>query len=333
MVSKATHIVDGDTFDFEFGRIRLADIDAPEFGEPGYGEAKSYLTDLILGETIWVDVDDSGSTSHNRIICVVYVRHNSTHLINVNSIMNSSGHAVLDDHPDNEFNPDLWTDYVEIGRLISCFSHLYEYNLVRTVYPSNAESKPLGCGKAMETDWLASAFITSTLNNYSEALDVEENFVNQTSGKVFADPGCGVISFGGPFVNPVAKYAESEDAPEEDRAPVKFHLDGTTFRYQHVNGTDIPGAELPESVINDDQDMFLIEVFKDGDGRFIMLCYGFCWKGTYAAGKYFSNVIYPDLESWPYSWVIVKWEDTNGNGFVNTEPDGDVYTLIAHSRN
>jgi hypothetical protein len=82
-------------------------------------------------------------------------------------------------------------------------------------------------------------------------------------------------------------------------------------------------------VINSNMDMFLIESYRDGDGRYILLCYGFGWKGTYAAGKYFDTEIYPNIGSYPCAWIIVKWEDTNGNGFVNTAADGDTYTVIA----
>ena len=76
-------------------------------------------------------------------------------------------------------------------------------------------------------------------------------------------------------------------------------------------------------------DMFVIEVYRDGDGRNEMLCYGFGWKGTYAAGKYFETEIYPNIDSYPYSWIIVMWFDANGDGFVNTAADGDTYTVIA----
>ena len=60
-----------------------------------------------------------------------------------------------------------------------------------------------------------------------------------------------------------------------------------------------------------------------------MLCYGFGWKGTYAAGKYFDTEIYPNLAAYPYRWIIVQWSDTNGNGFVNRAVDGDTFTIVA----
>ena len=75
--------------------------------------------------------------------------------------------------------------------------------------------------------------------------------------------------------------------------------------------------------------MFVIESYRDHDGKYVMLCYGFGWKGTYAAGKYLDVVIYPNLEAYAESWIIVRWEDTKGDGFVNAPADGDSYTVIA----
>jgi hypothetical protein len=74
--------------------------------------------------------------------------------------------------------------------------------------------------------------------------------------------------------------------------------------------------------------MFVIEVYRDDDARNVMLCYGFGWKGTYAAGKYFHSLIHPNIASYNVGWVIVKWQDTNGDSYVNGPGDGDTYTLI-----
>jgi hypothetical protein len=115
----------------------------------------------------------------------------------------------------------------------------------------------------------------------------------------------------------------------EDRAPIKFYTSGNMFGFQYANGTNISDATLNASYINNNKDMFVVEMYQDRDGRYMMLCYGFGWKGTYAAGKYFLTSIYPSLQSHSESWIIIKWEDTNGNGFVNTEREGDTYTILA----
>ena len=200
---------------------------------------------------------------------------------------------------------------------------------VRMIYPSDSASKPLNCSAAMVSDWTASAFVSTKLVNVSEGLDTNSSFVNQTSGRPMGDAGAGIVSFGGPVVNPVIKYAESNTTSQSDRAPIKFRDGGSNLYFQFANGSSIAGATLPLSVINFGQDMFVIEIYMDGSGRYVLLCYGFGWKGTYAAGKYFDTVIYPNLASHTESWIIVKWQDANGDGFVNSPFDGDTYTIIA----
>jgi len=218
---------------------------------------------------------------------------------------------------------------------IGDFSALFADNSdVRVVYPAEQQdnqgvSKPLGCGFALLSDWTASAFTTTKLQHAVEGLDIDGRFVDQTTGRVVGEVGSGIVSFGGPFINPIAKYAEQNSTFPMDRAPVRFHGEAETCSFQHWDGSVIPSASLPWSVINHDKDMFVIEMFEDGGGRWLMLCYGIGWKGTYAAGKYFHEVVFPSLASCRFGWVVVKWEDANGDGFVNGPGGGDVYTVVA----
>ena len=108
-----SRVIDGDTFDTTSeGRVRLADVDAPEYGESGYYDAKQFLEDLVDGKTVILDIDDVYETDpYGRLVCVVYVRHNSTHFVNVNKALLVEGVAVIKNY-DNEFSPYTWTLYV-----------------------------------------------------------------------------------------------------------------------------------------------------------------------------------------------------------------------------
>jgi endonuclease YncB( thermonuclease family) len=54
-----TRIVDGDTLDIDGTRIRLALVNTPEIGEPGYSEATAFTKSLCpVGSTALVDQDD-----------------------------------------------------------------------------------------------------------------------------------------------------------------------------------------------------------------------------------------------------------------------------------
>ena len=108
-----TRVIDGDTFDTSAEvRVRLADIDTPETGEIGYDDAKNFLTSLVYQKTVYLDIDDLYRTDpYDRLVCVVYVDYNATHLMNVNKAILMEGYARIWEH-DNEFNSSTWTLYV-----------------------------------------------------------------------------------------------------------------------------------------------------------------------------------------------------------------------------
>lgn len=110
------YVIDGDTFDTTMGeRIRLADIDAPESGEPGYSSAKDFLFHAVYGKTVYLDIDDVNGVwkrdPYGRMVCMVYVDYNSTHYRNVNEALLESHYAVISNYQ-NEFNPYAWTLYI-----------------------------------------------------------------------------------------------------------------------------------------------------------------------------------------------------------------------------
>ena len=103
-----TYIVDGDTLDVGSTRIRLALVNTPEVGEPGYDEAKQFTAQTCpIGTHALVDEDD-GQTggSYGRMIALVYCQD-----VNLNAELLSSGHAVLVTYycSVSEFADEAWT--------------------------------------------------------------------------------------------------------------------------------------------------------------------------------------------------------------------------------
>ena len=101
-------IVDGDTLDVGSTRIRLALVDTPEVGQPGYTEAKQFTAQTCpVGSQALVDEDD-GQTggSYGRMIAVVYCG-----AANLNAELLRLGRAVLvtDFCPVSEFANEAWT--------------------------------------------------------------------------------------------------------------------------------------------------------------------------------------------------------------------------------
>ncbi|MDW8359664.1 MAG: thermonuclease family protein [Candidatus Caldarchaeum sp.] len=113
IVASVYRVVDGDTFDcFPAGRVRLADVNTPERGQPGYTEATNALRMLVEGKTVYLDVDNLNvMDAYSRLVSVVYVDYNATHVVNVNLWMVLNRHAAVSDFR-NEFNPAEWSLYV-----------------------------------------------------------------------------------------------------------------------------------------------------------------------------------------------------------------------------
>ena len=63
--------IDGDTIDSSEGRIRLFGIDAPEIGEPCYGEAKTELRKLS-GNRIRVEEGPRSTDNFQRLLYYAY---------------------------------------------------------------------------------------------------------------------------------------------------------------------------------------------------------------------------------------------------------------------
>lgn len=109
------HVVDGDTFDaFPIGRVRLADINAPEINTDEGVLARNALYNLVLkyGARVYLDVDDLYvMDKYNRIVAIAYLRYNKTHILNVNKWLIDNGYADIFDYK-NEFNPYTWSLYI-----------------------------------------------------------------------------------------------------------------------------------------------------------------------------------------------------------------------------
>jgi micrococcal nuclease len=101
-----THVVDGDTLDVNNIRIRLALVNTPEVGEPGFDTAKNFVEKLCLDKNGEVDIDDGQRQgSFGREIGVVYCDG-----VNLNSELMSKGYASTSTEfcDVSEFSAEPW---------------------------------------------------------------------------------------------------------------------------------------------------------------------------------------------------------------------------------
>ena len=119
-MGRVSKVVDGDTFDVTVAegdarvvvddviRIRLADIDCPETRGSKACEAgktaSAYAKTWLLGRTVSLDLDDkTGKDKYGRWVAVCYLDGK-----NFNKQLVDTGHAMIKDFKNNEFDPGSW---------------------------------------------------------------------------------------------------------------------------------------------------------------------------------------------------------------------------------
>ena len=66
-------VIDGDTFDSTYGRVRLYGVDAPERGEECFNEATDRLRELA-GDSVRVDLGPREMDEFNRVLAYVFTQ-------------------------------------------------------------------------------------------------------------------------------------------------------------------------------------------------------------------------------------------------------------------
>jgi len=108
LVGIVTKVVDGDTLDINGIRIRLALVDTPEIGQPGYDRAKHFVESICLGKKGELDVDNGQRRGdrYGREVGVVYCDG-----VNVNDklMANKMSRILIEFCDITEFSNENWT--------------------------------------------------------------------------------------------------------------------------------------------------------------------------------------------------------------------------------
>ncbi|MCS7145874.1 MAG: hypothetical protein RMJ28_04985 [Nitrososphaerota archaeon] len=105
---RVTRIVDGDTLDVDKVTVRLALVDTPERGAPGYREATEFTARVCpVGSEAIVDVDDGQPIATNRLIARVICGG-----VVLNEALLEEEHAVIDTRfcTVSEFSTQPWAE-------------------------------------------------------------------------------------------------------------------------------------------------------------------------------------------------------------------------------
>jgi hypothetical protein len=157
------------------------------------------------------------------------------------------------------------------------------------------------------------------------APQTDPTLVDQATGQPLAGGGVSYVLAGGPFPNKPLRWLERT----EQITAIYFEADGTTYHWRRrSDGTDV--ATLAGSACSAGRDQFITELVTDpNSGTLSLIGYGACpgGGGTLAAAWHYANVLLPDRASYPDSWYVFDWVDTNGNA---TADAADQFTVLAH---
>jgi Cys-rich repeat protein len=180
------------------------------------------------------------------------------------------------------------------------------------------------------TNMLASTILQycSSQTNLQYGPQTNPAWVDQTTGALLLGGGSTVVTAGGPFPNKVVKWLERTNRTTK----VYFSSNGIdTFYFKKRSDDSVVTSRLA-SWCNPNRDVFIVELVTDPTSATLaLIAYGLCspGNGTQTGAWYWANVMLPNRASYPDSWYLYEWLDTN----MNSLPDmTDTFTVIASGR-
>lgn len=108
---RVVKVKDGDSLLIKgIGNVRLADINSHQLPSTE-GQAVKKFTEQLIGRRVHLDIDDMGSRCPSGChICVLYMEfeNGSINPVCFNRMLVDTGHAVLANRTNNEFDPASW---------------------------------------------------------------------------------------------------------------------------------------------------------------------------------------------------------------------------------
>jgi len=128
-----------------------------------------------------------------------------------------------------------------------------------------------------------------------------------------------VVVVGGPTPNWVVDYYE-----RTGQTPLKLYRGATELGFQTQTGTVVASISRTSDWAHND--MFIVMTLQDSNGNFVLIIYGMGWKGTFAGGVLFKEVISKSLASYTGNAYVYRWTDAGAiDGVPQTSEIAQVY--------
>lgn len=142
---------------------------------------------------------------------------------------------------------------------------------------------------------------------------------NPPKGKPLKGPGFLYVVAGGSYLQWMVAYLNTEQL-----TPVDLSLDGTSFYFTPRE----TGSAVACSPVEGSQDCFVVQVgYEPAVAAVVLMVYGVYEPGTAAGAWYFEHELLPDADLRGKRWLIVGWDDGDGN----QQPDPGEFTVHASS--
>jgi hypothetical protein len=204
-----------------------------------------------------------------------------------------------------------------------------------TNYPSHIPaSKCGGVLNGLATDIFAGSYVLGSLAHPQyEVLDTMGAYVSQgssTCGQPLMSSTYPILAFASFYVNGLVEYYDSTQ-----QTPVYLSYNATLQNTIIQRSGQLSTGKVIVSETNAQRDSgvvdyFVIQAFKDTNGRSVFIFWGIGWTGTYAATVFFVTNILPNIATYTNGWYVYRWNDASSGQSANSIPDaGDTFTLIA----
>ncbi len=113
--------------------------------------------------------------------------------------------------------------------------------------------------------------------------------------------GAIVALFGNPEYHDVIRNYENEGL-----TPIRFYENDTHYMLLSSEGKTVISVSK-EDIEKGLDDAFVIYTFSDGENEFLVM-YGFSWKSTWDAGKFFVDVVSKNFPNYAQNVYVAKWD-------------------------
>jgi len=203
-------------------------------------------------------------------------------------------------------------------------------NSVLFVYPESNKSrtKLAGVEYPSQEDYafyeLAGGILFGMTKNTQLSTTDSTTYVDHQSGKPQFDGE--LIIIGSSQVNAAALYYE-----QTGQTVLLLAQDASSMFVLNRTGSVLEPTRVDKKTLNgSSSEIFVVETFKDADGRRVVFVWGYAGRGTIAAARFVKFNIIAHPEDYSSGVYVGKWTDAKEGASKNGFPDqGDTYEVLS----